>query len=156
MAVVVVPFQGALQEIRFERSERRDFPIFALPWSLTYEGSADVVGQVFRLDFPSPAEHKSMLDRVLQLAHVTGVAVSHEKAERIIRDARYLLVLETVESSDEMLDQERDIFHPFSKSRQAYADDIDPEVQVFPKSPLPHQLFEISIRRGDHPDIRFR
>ena len=69
----------------------------------------DLLRQVAEFDETAPAEHEGVLDDVLELPGVAGKVRPHEHVHDLARNARHVLVLDLVESRNEVLDEERDV-----------------------------------------------
>ena len=69
----------------------------------------DLLRQVAKLNETAPAENEGVLDGVLELPGVAGKITSHEHVHDLVRDPGHILVLNPVESRDEVLDEKRNV-----------------------------------------------
>src|SRR3990170_217615 len=57
------------------------------------------------------------------------------------------------EHAEEMSNQEWNIVHPLPEGRHSKRNHIEPIVEVFPERALGHEALQVSVGRGDEPDI---
>ena len=105
--------------------------------------------EVFRLDHTSAAQHEGALDDVLELTSVSRIIVLHQNRQHLIRNPDHILALQTVESPDEVFDEEGNVLATLPETREFESNDVDAVEKVFSKSPVLDQLREIPVG-GDH------
>ena len=109
--------------------------------------------EVVQFDKTAAAEDEGLLDDVLQLADVAGVAPVHQAGHHLVGDPRDLLALEAVEAVDQVIDQQGDILAAFPQGRQFQVHHADAIVQVLAEGSAPHEFGQIPVGRRDHADV---
>src|SRR4051794_24785468 len=89
------------------------------------------------------------LDRVLQLAHISGPRIGFKDAERLRIEGyprRGMLL-------DEVLHEEGDVLPSLAESRKDDRDNRQAVVEVLPKPPAGNCFVDVDIGGGDDPHI---
>ena len=106
-----------------------------------------------QINQPAAAEHKSVFNDVLQLAHVAGKIVFHQPCQRRIRHAGNVPSLEPVEPRHEVIDQQWQVLAAVSQGRQFHPHHMHAIVKVFAKFPLLHKRVERFVRGHNHAHV---
>ncbi|MNZ11188.1 hypothetical protein D3C78_280510 [compost metagenome] len=94
------------------------------------------------------------LHQVGQLAHVARPVVVAQRHDRggVEADGTALLVLH---ARDELVDQQRDVFHPLAQRRHLDGEDVEAVVEILAEAAGLDHLFEVLVGGGDdaHVDV---
>ena len=107
-----------------------------------------VQGQVRRF-----GQHHRPVDHVFQFAHVAMPGVIPQPRHGPGFHALDGLVFLAAELVQEVLHQQRYVFHPFPQGRGVDREDGQPVVEVLPEAPAPHRFGQIGIGGRDEPHL---
>ena len=98
-------------------------------------------------------ERDGALDAVLELADVPGPRVVHQQHHRLVGDVRDRLLVAFGVVTEEVLGEERNVLAPLAQGRERNRHHLQAVEEVLAKAAATHQLLEITVRRGDDPDV---
>ena len=93
------------------------------------------------------------LHHIAQLAHIPRPPILLQRLNRLARKLFLLPIILLVQLPREMLRQHANILAPLPQRRQHNRKHKNPVIQILAKRPLPHLLFQIAMRRHNHPHI---
>src|SRR5690349_539913 len=110
--------------------------------------------KVPRIDLVPIAENRSTLECVAQLAHISRPWIPHEGLSRVLGETRRSATGLPGEVDEKRLGEWKNVVGTFAQRRNADFENVQPVKQIFPKCFLFDRIPEITIRRGDHANIR--
>src|SRR5580698_9869230 len=90
---------------------------------------------------------------VFQLTDITRPRLSAQACHGVRCDAFYRDTFGRTDLLYEMVDQRRDVGAAFAQGRHLQRHDVEPIVEVFPKSALPDPLLQIHVAGRNHSDV---
>src|SRR5260370_24614310 len=94
------------------------------------------------------------LDDVLQFANVTRPGVRLKQFQALFLYPADALSCFTRISIDEVLNQQANVFLPFTQRRHLNRENVEPVKEVIPERARSDGRFQIAVRSGNHPNIR--
>ena len=113
----------------------------------------NLLGQMPKLDETAPAEHEGVFNGVFQLSGVAWEFPSHEHAQNLVRDPGDILVLDSIESRDEVVDQQRNVFSSVAKREQVNPEHVDSVEEVFSENAFLNESCEVMMGGGDDANV---
>ena len=129
--------KGAQNRPPFEFFERQQ--LVALRHALA-RAVLEVCGQIAHVQDGAGTKRDRTLDGVLEFAHVSRVVMGEQNPQRLRRHPYNLAFAQTIESHNEVVDQERNVLAALAEGRQNDPHHIDSVVQVLTDRPGLHQL----------------
>ena len=122
------------------------------------DGGGGRLAQVFRdvgdiEGLVSSGHDHHTFEDVFEFANISGPVVPGENIHGVARDARWRAAIFLRSFSDEMRDEEGDVFLALTQRRNLNGDDFEAIEEVVAKGSLVDHFFQGAIRRGDEPDI---
>src|SRR5260370_460483 len=97
---------------------------------------------------------KSKIDEVLQLANVTRPGVRLKQFQALFVYPADALSCFTRITIDEVLNQQANVFLPFTQRRHLNRENVEPVKEVAPERARGDGRFQIAVSSGNHPNIR--
>src|SRR5919201_775048 len=104
-------------------------------------------------DLGPPRHPNPPLDRVLELPHVAGPAVTNEQVVHRRRQRLHILLVPLPELVEEVVAQQRNVLGALAKRRYAQCDGVDPEVEILTQLSFTEGRIEIDVGRADQPEV---
>src|SRR5712692_5731991 len=108
--------------------------------------------QIFNADFVSASHHHAPLQRILQLAHISGPIVFFDRRHRLALQPRGPPQPRSMQLQKGFR-QQRNIFFVSPQRRQVNGHHAEPVEQILAELPRANFRSQIAVRRADHPDI---
>lgn len=109
--------------------------------------------QVGQAEDASFAEDDCSLDRIFELADVSGKGVPHERRHGFPGDPFNFFPFPGCILLNEEIDKRRNVLLPRPKRWNVDADDVQPLVKVGPEFFFLHPFLQVSVGGSDNPDI---
>src|SRR6185369_7840 len=93
------------------------------------------------------------LDYVLQLTNVARPVMLSQCLLEIQSETMNVFVVGLRKCLQEVLGEQRDVFRSLPQGRHVDADDGNTEIQIFPKAPFLHHLFQIAAGGAKDSDV---
>src|SRR5258708_37378018 len=94
------------------------------------------------------------LDDVLQFANVTRPGIRLKHFQSLFVYPAYALSCFTRITIDEVLNQQANVFLPFTQRRHLNRENVEPVKEVAPERARGDGRFQIAVSSGNHPNIR--
>src|SRR5687768_6106492 len=98
--------------------------------------------------------HDGTLDRILELANVTGIMIRSKHVDRRRRDTADILFMLLIKYFEKVLSQQKNIGFPIAKRRQVNGKRRKPSEKFSVECSVRHASLEIRGRRSDKSNIQ--
>jgi len=109
--------------------------------------------QIENIDLIAGTQHKCVFDSIFQFADIAGPFVVHDNTHGILSGIFDFHSCLLVVLTDEVIDQQGNIFFSPSKRRKMNGKNLETVIQIIPESPLADEIEKVLLGCGNQPYI---